>query len=231
MVHNRQHIATDWDAVRKVTGAPATKVNECQDEAEKRWKTSSFQKYLYGLAKLMPLEKHTGVVVETGTGISTEVLRQGLERPVIVYDDAGEKQVATLPFVLCSVDSEEKDYPLGVKFVKGTSDSALSRIAMEHPIWDIFIHDSEHDVFTQTFEMEFAWRVLRPGGLLVINAYTWDEHGAFEQFLIRKKQKFWSAGGAGLIRKPSTVQSTLDWSLAWTRAVDIATATRTSTEG
>jgi len=53
--------------------------------------------------------------------------------------------------------------------------------------WDVFLHDSEHDVGCMTFELELAWRLVKPCGYILADDYTWGtpEHYAWPDFLKR----------------------------------------------
>lgn len=160
MVHVRQDLSMDWDAVRRITATPAREIDQTIEEADNLFK-DGFEKYIYGIIKHIDPRPRT--IVITGN---------------------------------CTI------YPFGAK-IYNLEDPPDVPLNMVDVPWDIFIHNSDHGVENQTYEMELAWGLLRPEGLLIVNAYTWAEHGAFEQFLIRKKRRFWACGGAAIVIKPA----------------------------
>lgn len=59
--------------------------------------------------------------------------------------------------------------------------------------WDVFLHDSDHSAENMTWELDYAWERLRPGGLLVCDDWQWPRHaphGAFERFCEAKNLAF-----------------------------------------
>jgi SAM-dependent methyltransferase len=53
---------------------------------------------------------------------------------------------------------------------------------------DLFIHDSLHSGRNVSFELEEAWRVLRPGGAIVVDDV--DANSAFHEFVARNPGHF-----------------------------------------
>jgi predicted O-methyltransferase YrrM len=51
---------------------------------------------------------------------------------------------------------------------------------------DIFLHDSEHTYETMTFEMEFAWKNMSPGGILIVDNI--DNNESFYDFCKKKER-------------------------------------------
>lgn len=51
--------------------------------------------------------------------------------------------------------------------------------------WDCFLHDSDHSYANQVFEFSYAWRVLKPGGILIADDWEWGTpiHHAWRDFI------------------------------------------------
>jgi predicted O-methyltransferase YrrM len=62
----------------------------------------------------------------------------------------------------------------------GRSIEVLPVVLGDDDVLDLFFHDSEHTYETMTFEMDFAWERLSPGGILMVDNI--DTNGAFEDF-------------------------------------------------
>lgn len=196
-----QDISSDWDAVRRITGAPAREIDASRSEVEKLFPDTYFQRYLYGFIRhLKPQPK---IIIETGTGTSTAVIAEAIKR-----NAHGELHT-----------------------VATDSYNQLVLVAEDAWPWDIFVHNNEdHEVKAQTFELEFAWKMLRGGGLLIVNAYTWGTHAAFEQFLLRKHKRFMSCGGAAVVIKPQNSKPCDDRFRREREAMNLATLMEAYTE-
>lgn len=137
------------------------------------------------------------VVVETGvaTGISSDRILGAL--------DANEHGH------LYSVDPQpcaglfEIDHPRW-KTYKYVSREVLAPIFRYTGAWDMFLHDSEHGVWCQTFEYELAWRFVRPGGYILSDDLTWGSppHDAWGKFCARRGVRSGKFGCCGVVRKP-----------------------------
>ncbi|MGE5538057.1 MAG: class I SAM-dependent methyltransferase [Gemmatimonas sp.] len=62
----------------------------------------------------------------------------------------------------------------------GSSQRRLPRLLRSIAPIDLFIHDSDHREFNTLFEMQLAWRALRPGGAMVVDDI--DNSWAFHDF-------------------------------------------------
>lgn len=138
-----------------------------------------FQEQLYNQLKIERPE----VVVETGvqTGVSTDwILRALVEnRRGCLYSI--DPSITKIDAVTETLTEEQLGhwYPEA-----GLSVDVLKRLPLR-PAWDVFLHDSDHNVHCQTYELEFAWRMVRPGGLICADDYTWGDHGAWPKFCTR----------------------------------------------
>lgn len=88
---------------------------------------------------------------------------------------------------------------------KEKSVTAFAKIYRVSNPWDIFLHDSDHDVGCQTFEYEAAWKFLRAGGLMVSDDVWWDQptHYAWDKFAAEQWLKDGRIGCAGSLYKPN----------------------------
>ena len=79
-------------------------------------------------------------------------------------------------------------------FIQKTSYQALDEIFKMTGRIDLFLHDSDHSWECQTFEYEWAWNHVAPGGVIASDDVGWGQivpvfgaiaHGAWPQFLQR----------------------------------------------
>lgn len=76
-------------------------------------------------------------------------------------------------------------------FIQKTSYVALDEIFAKEKKCDFFIHDSDHSYACQTWEYEWAWKNVRPGGIIASDDVGWSDttpdnpHHAWDQFLER----------------------------------------------
>ena len=93
---------------------------------------------------------------------------------------------------------------------KARSQDVLGLIFRQTGPWDVFLHDSDHEVACQTFEYECAWWFVRPGGLVISDDVCWGknagdgpEHGAWDAFCKRHEVTAFELGAARAVRKPA----------------------------
>jgi len=122
-------------------------------------------------------------VVETGVarGVSSRFILEALER-----NESGRLWSIDQPPPL---DPELNDQ-VGVavnascrrrwSYIHGSSRRRLPRLLTSLESIDLFVHDSIHTEYNTRFELEQAWRVLRPGGALVVDDI--DLNNGFHSF-------------------------------------------------
>jgi predicted O-methyltransferase YrrM len=142
-------------------------------------------------------------IVETGVsyGISSD-------RILAALDDIGIPGHG----LLYSIDSAppagifEVSHPRWAKF-RQMSTEALPQIYERTGPWDIFLHDSDHEVWCQTFEYEVAWHFVRGGGLIMSDDATWGTppHRAWDRFCLRHGIDYTMAGHCAVARKPVAI--------------------------
>jgi len=88
--------------------------------------------------------------------------------------------------------------------LKQLSITALPFVYEHTGPWDVFLHDSDHEVWCQTFEYEVAWNFVRGGGLIMSDDITWGTppHRAWEVFCSRHGMTYSMKGHCGIARKP-----------------------------
>jgi hypothetical protein len=141
------------------------------------------------------------IVVETGVsyGVSSD-------RILATLDEIGIPGHG----LLYSIDASppegvfEVNHPRWSK-LKQLSTEALPHIYEHIGPWDIFLHDSDHEVWCQTFEYEVAWHFVRGGGLFLSDDATWGTppHRAWERFCLRHGISYTMAGHCAVARKPA----------------------------
>jgi hypothetical protein len=93
-----------------------------------------------------------------------------------------------------------------LKFFRGYSYQKMEEVFNLTGPWDMFLHDSNHDVGCMTFELELAWRYIRPGGYIICDDYTWGtpEHKAWQKFTTKYRfSEVHQLGSCQYVIKPS----------------------------
>jgi len=109
-------------------------------------------------------------VVETGVarGVSSRFILEALER-----NGAGRLWSIDQPPPLDPELNEQVGAAVNVRcrrrwsYIQGSSRRRLPRLLASLESIDLFLHDSIHTEYNTRFELEQAWSVLRPGGVLV----------------------------------------------------------------
>lgn len=150
---------------------------------------SRFQIQLGELVK----EKKLANVVETGSGVSSLYILKA-------FDDAN------IDGKLHSID-KGKWYPHDIihpkfdEIVAKSVDAILPLYQLCGP-FDLACSDGNHDILCQTYEFEFLWECLKPGGYLVADDKFWGSHGAWDKFLKTHGLTETAIGDAVWVQKP-----------------------------
>jgi hypothetical protein len=150
-----------------------------------------FHEHLYQLI----LKEQPSVVVETGYSSGMSAMH------ILAAMDANAKGV------LYSVESftNQDIFHPRLKFVRGFSYDKLPEIYRLSGPWNIFLHDSDHEIGCTTFEYELAWGLLTPGGILATDDYEWGNppHNSWKKFLSRHDHlEITTVGSVQHCRKP-----------------------------
>jgi hypothetical protein len=124
------------------------------------------------------------IVVETGVahGMTSRLILEALSRngtgnlwsiDLPPYDPHTRKQVGA------AVDQQHLHQRWN--YIAGTSRRRLPALLAQLRRVDLFIHDSMHSARNMMFELELAWRHLRPGGVMIVDDI--DASPAFANFL------------------------------------------------
>lgn len=144
------------------------------------------------LAILIRQEK-PNIVVETGVweGLSAEYILKSLDDNVAghLYSidpmDEGQQFNGTQgkPELFYDNPIVHPRFTLIRKY----SQVALQPLFEEVGPFDFFLHDSDHSESCQTFELEAAWRYVRPGGIIAADDVAWGRppHRAWWKFMAR----------------------------------------------
>lgn len=197
-----------WDAVDQIHEGASRFKAELLDYDIRRLNSVgpiSYQGYLYTLVRA----EEPSIVIETGvrSGVSTTLILAALERngagalhscdPCYQSTDHAIKAIEAATGMGDRVPWERWDF-----------DPRKSEVALEvfpYEI-DMFIHDSDHSWVNMAFELEAAWEVLLPEGLLICDDWKTcvgaEKHTEFENFVNHHKVDFYAIGSAAVVRKP-----------------------------
>jgi Methyltransferase domain len=145
---------------------------------------------------------HPATVVETGVahGVTSRVILEGLQR-----NGSGQLCSVDLPAVDAALHSEigmavAEDLRSRWTYVAGTSRERLPHLLANLPQLDLFVHDSLHTARNLRFELDSAWPLVRPGGVVVVDDI--DHSLGFRSFIELAAPSAWFAArkvtGGGL---------------------------------
>ena len=125
-------------------------------------------------------------VVETGVahGMTSRIILEALQR-----NGAGHLWSIDLPTLNLQLQEQigiavGNRFPDRWSYIKGSSRRRLPPLLSELGQIDLFIHDSLHSERNVRFELDRAWKALRPGGALVIDDVdaNWGFHSFTQAF-------------------------------------------------
>jgi hypothetical protein len=132
-------------------------------------------------------------VVETGVahGVTSRVILEGLER-----NESGHLWSVDLPAVDPMLHSEiGMAVPTNLRprwtYVEGTSRERLRPLLATVQHLDLFVHDSLHTRRNLRFELDSAWPLVRPGGVVVVDDI--DHNLGFRTFIEQAGARAWFA--------------------------------------
>ncbi len=140
------------------------------------------------------IENNLQTIVETGSGTSTAFILKALEErgsgKLISIDDE--------PY--CQYEIEHPQYEL----IRKKSRDAMSDLYFRIGTWDLFLHDSNHDIGCQTYELEMALACVKPLGWIACDDYMWAGHFAWKHFLERHELIEYPIGNIRMTQKTDT---------------------------
>jgi predicted O-methyltransferase YrrM len=130
-------------------------------------------------------------VVETGVarGLTSRIVLEAMQR-----NGLGHLWSVDLPPVLDRHQVNEIGIAVPQRlrkrwtYIEGSSRRRLPKLLSQLSEIDLFIHDSMHTDDNVRFEMDLAWKALRPGGAIVVDDI--DLHRAFHTFTQRPIQHY-----------------------------------------
>lgn len=168
-----------------------------------------FQKKVHDLILLVK----PNIVVETGIGVD------GISSAwiLLALDKIGQGHLCSIE----SINAQPFQHPRWT-FIKAESVDGLPKAGIQFGAWDIFIHDSDHEVWCETYEYEFGHAMLRQGGYLLSDDCMWGcpPHLAWIKTIRRhrlshecehlkacgveachEETRYWNLGGCGAVKK------------------------------
>lgn len=153
------------------------------------------------------------VVVETGIGVD------GISSAwiLLALDKIGQGHLCSIE----SINAQPFQHPRWT-FIKAESVEGLPIAGIQFGVWDIFLHDSDHEVWCETYEYEFGHSMLRQEGYLLSDDCMWGTppHLAWIKTIRRhhmshecehlkacgveawhEETRFWNLGGCGAVKK------------------------------
>jgi hypothetical protein len=128
-------------------------------------------------------------VVETGEGVSTLYLLRDI-------DDMNLYSIDPNPWSNFGIKHPKH------RSIRIPSYKALPALFKEVGDFDVFLHDSNHDIKCMTFELEFAWGTVKPTGYIACDDWTWGNHRAWHNFIERHGLAQFEIGSLAVVRKP-----------------------------
>lgn len=137
------------------------------------------------------IDKGLKVIVETGMGVSSIHILDKIEGT-----DAH----------LYSIDPsawfpDRFEHPNHTLIEKKSIDAMLD-IYYQHGPWDCFLHDGDHEILCQTYEYNFAFDCLKPGGYLFSDDVNWNNNEAWNKFCQEKGLPMIKLGDLYGVQKP-----------------------------
>ncbi len=132
-------------------------------------------------------------MVETGSGCSTCYFVMAMQ------ERGGDGHLYSIdPAPWCNYDVQHAR----VTNIRKRSADAMAELYLQTGPWDFFLHDGNHDLTHQKFDIEMGYACLRPGGWMWCDDYTWGEHHAWKSFAKANRLALLDFGSASAIQKP-----------------------------
>jgi predicted O-methyltransferase YrrM len=152
---------------------------------------AEFQKELAAFAMKNDLK----TIVETGYGVSTIHFLYAMKHTMDM-EAAKLYSIDPSPWYPKEIVSPQFEH------IKAKSLDAMKDLFLRTGPWDLFLHDGNHDILCQTYEYNFAWGCLKPGGFIASDDHTWGGHNAWQNFLANHDLKAIKMGSVEMAQKP-----------------------------
>lgn len=136
-------------------------------------------------------------IVETGYGLSTFFILNAINE----YHKPESMRLYSIdpkPWFKESISHAQHT------LIKERSIDALIPLFEKTGLWDLFLHDSNHDVKCQAYEFYTAFDCVRPGGFICCDDYTWAGHKAWEEFCNEVNLTPFQMGSLQVVQLPKT---------------------------
>jgi hypothetical protein len=160
-----------------------TNVNELLEAPE-----NSGVRFQKDLARII-VENNLQVIVETGSGASTLHILKALEK-------TGGRLYSIDPEPVCVYEVTHPQYVL----IKKRSIEAMADLYTLTGAWDLFLHDSDHDILCQTYEYEMAYKCVIGGGFILSDDYEWNAHFSWAKFIEKNNLKQFLVGNIAAVK-------------------------------
>lgn len=207
----------DWEYIANFAGRRAPSFRPgLKNEAEKimtprmnQHGPVTFHPYFYALLRLHTSTRtQPETVIETGTryGLSSfaacSALGFGRRGHVwtcdVMYPNHNTAQMEIKKLL-------DVDFWAGWEYLGEPSARALPTFAKANPVWDVFLHDSDHSAKNMAWELDFAWEHIPAGGLMIVDDYDWpakkEGDDVFDKFCTRIERDFHTISTAAVIEK------------------------------
>lgn len=135
-------------------------------------------------------------IVESGFGVSTLFILMAIDNAIEGNEDAKLYSIDKNPWYSHKIETDQNE------LILDKSINALLPLYEAIGQFDLFLHDSDHDILCQTYEYNTAWEFLKPGGYLFSDDCTWGNHGAWDKFVKEKGLPVIKLGDCYGIQKP-----------------------------
>ena len=100
-----------------------------------------------------------------------------------------------------------------MNIVHGYSTEKMVEIFKKVGPFDMFLHDSNHGIWCMTFELELAWSLVRPDGVIACDDWTWGNplQDAWRKFTNRHHVDWKEIGSCAYCIKPNTEENGVPW--------------------
>lgn len=163
-----------------------------------------YQHYLHALVFHLGTENYFAIETGMAGGVSTIHLLEALswfDDAILFTLDASyskqadmEQQIAWWDILAFETDGLWQPCP-------EHGQAALSDLKRWPGKLNFFLHDSDHEYENQSFEIDWAWKQLTPGGLLVVDDFVWAGGHAWAEHTARVQRPWYIIGSAAIMQK------------------------------
>ena len=154
--------------------------------------------YQPGLRRWLLGQPDIKTLVETGSGCSTCFMTMALQER-----GTGGHLYSIDPAAWCTY---QVIHPTVTNVSRKSIDGIVELYSTVRP-WDFFLHDGNHDLLAQSYDIWMGFALLRPGGWIWCDDYTWGEHHAWKRFAALHNLPMHDFGACSAIQKPENKEA------------------------